>query len=92
MLEMRKNTLDKGGHVCAMFMDLSIAFGTLNHNSVIAKSKAYGFEKGSLQFMKCYLNYKQLRVYLNKCFSSRENITAGVPQSSTWNTVSQHLC
>ena len=32
MLEKRKNTLDKDGFVCAMFIDLSKAFDTMNHD------------------------------------------------------------
>ena len=37
MLENAKNTLDKGGFVCAMFMDLSKAFDTMDHDLLIAK-------------------------------------------------------
>ena len=33
ILEMWKNTLHKGGYVSAIFMDISKAFGTLNHMS-----------------------------------------------------------
>ena len=55
MLEMWKNALDKGGYV-SIFMDLSKAFDTLNHNLLIAKLEAYGFERDSLSLMKSYLN------------------------------------
>ena len=55
ILEMWKNTLDKGGYVFAIFMDLSKIFDTLNHNLFIAKLGAYGFERDSLSFMKSYL-------------------------------------
>ena len=58
MLEMWKNTSDKG-YVSAIFMDLSKAFDTLNHNLFIAKLGAYGFERDSLSFMKSYLNDRQ---------------------------------
>ena len=37
LIEMWENTLDKGGYVSAIFMDLSKAFDTLNHNLLIAK-------------------------------------------------------
>ena len=37
MLERWKKTLDKGGYICAIFIDLSKAFDTLNHNLLIAK-------------------------------------------------------
>ena len=36
MQEKWKNTLDKGKHVAAVFMDLSNAFETINHDSLIA--------------------------------------------------------
>ena len=82
MLEMCKNTLDKGGYVCAIFMDLSKAFDTLNHNLLIVKSGAYGFERDSLSFMKSYLKDRQQRVRVNNNSSSWEKIIAGVPQVS----------
>ena len=44
MLEIWKKVLDKGGYICAIFMDLSKACKTLSHNLLIAKLGAYGFE------------------------------------------------
>ena len=52
MLEKWKNTLDKGGFVCAIFMDLSKAFDTMDYDMLIAKLGAYGFQEGALVFMK----------------------------------------
>ena len=63
-------------------MDLSKAFDTLNHNLLIAKLGAYGFERDSLSFMKSYLKDRQQRVRVNNNFSSWEKIIAGVPQGS----------
>ena len=48
MLEMWKNTLFKGGYVSAIFMDLSKAFYTLNHNLLIPNLGGCGFERDSL--------------------------------------------
>ena len=79
---MWKNTLDKGGYVSAIFMDLSKAFDTMNHNLLIAKLGAYGVERDSLSFMKSYLKDRQQRVRVSNSFSSWEKTTAGVQQGS----------
>ena len=50
MLEKWKNTLGKGGFVCAMFMDLSSGFDTMNHDLLIAKLGAYGFQKDAISW------------------------------------------
>ena len=52
MLEKWKNTLEKGKHVGAVFMDLSKAFDTLNHDLLIAKLEAYGFSTNA-SFYSC---------------------------------------
>ena len=65
MLENWKNMLDKGGYVCAMFMDLSKAFDTMHHNLMIAKLGAYGFSQHGFQYMRSYLNNRQQRVLVN---------------------------
>ena len=62
MLENQKNMLDKGGYVCAMFMDLSKAFDTIHHDLMIAKLGAYGFSHDALQYMRSYLTNRQQRV------------------------------
>ena len=82
MFEMWKNTLDKGGYVSAIFMDISRVFDTLNHNLLIAKLGAYGFERDSLSFMKSYINDRQQRVRVNNNFSSWKKVTARLPQGS----------
>ena len=54
----------------------------MNHNLLIAKLGAYGFERDSLSFMKSYLKDRQHQVRVNNNFSSWEKIIAGVPQGS----------
>ena len=76
------NVLDKGGYIFAVFMELSKAFDTLNHDSLIAKFGAYDFEAGSLRYMKSYSTNRKQRVRVNKTFSRWESIITGVPRSS----------
>ena len=82
MLEMWKYTLDKESYFSAIFMNLSKTFDTLNHNLLILKLGAYGFERDSLSFMKSYLNDRQQQVRVNKNVSPWQKIIAGVPQVS----------
>ena len=69
MLEKWKNTLDNGGFVCIIFMDLSKAFDTMNHDLLIAKLEAYGFQEDALAFMESYFTKRQQRVRVSSNFS-----------------------
>ena len=82
MLEKWKRALDKGEYVSALFMDLSKAFDTINHDLLIAKLKAYGFCKEALKLMKSYLKNRKQKVQINNKFSSERDVIAGVPQGS----------
>ena len=50
MLEKWKKALDKEENMSAIFMGLSMAFDTINHDLLLAKVKAYGFLKTSIKF------------------------------------------
>ena len=56
MLELWKETLNKVG---AIFMNLSKAFDTLNHDLLIAKHEAYGCSENSLNYIQSYYNRLQ---------------------------------
>ena len=77
-----KKALDKEENTSAIFMDLSKAFGTINHGILLAKLKAYGFSKQGLTFMCSYLKNRRQRVQINNKFSSLKEVIAGVPQGS----------
>ena len=55
LIETWKNILAKKGYEGAMLTDLSKAFGTLNHDLLIAKLHPYGFTRESLKLTKSYL-------------------------------------
>ena len=48
MIEKWRKTLDKGEETGAVLTDLSKAFDCIDHNLLIAKLDAYGFEKNQL--------------------------------------------
>ena len=50
-----KKALDKVENVCTIFMNLSIAFGSINHDLLLAKLRAYGFSEDALKLMRSYL-------------------------------------
>ena len=50
-----KNNLDDKGYGGAVMMDLSKALDTLNHDLVIGKLSAYGFEHNALKLIYSYL-------------------------------------
>ena len=53
LLEKWKNVLDNG-NTCALIMDLSKAFGTINHDLLLAKLRAYGFSNNALNIRCSY--------------------------------------
>ena len=82
MLEKWRISLDNGGYGGGILMDLSKAFDTLDHNLLIAKHLAYGFEKDALMLVKSYLSDRWQRVKINTSYSSWFALLVGMPQGS----------
>ena len=81
ILEKWKNTLDKGGFICSMLMDLSNVFDTMNYDLLIATLGLYGFQKDALSFPK-KLFKEQTAIFVNSKFSIWKKIISGDPQDS----------
>ena len=83
MIEKWKTWLDKNrGLAGAVFMDLSKAFDTINHELLIAKREAYGFANDSLKIILDYLSDRWQRTKVNTSFSTWAELLCGVPQGS----------
>ena len=82
LTEKWKKILDKKGFCGAVLMDLSKAFDTINHELLIGKLNAYGFEKSALKLLLNYLSNRWQRTNINKKFSSWIELMQSVPQGS----------
>ena len=82
MLEKWKQALDNGKLAGALLTDLSKAFDCLDHNLLIAKLHAYGFDYNSIAFIYSYISDRRHRTKVNNSFSSWASIISGVPQGS----------
>ena len=83
MIELWKKAPDNkksaGGGVLT---DLSKAFDCLNHNLLIAKLDAYGFDTSALDYIYNYLKQRKQRMKVGNAYSSWRELVCGVPQGS----------
>jgi hypothetical protein len=82
MIEKWKKSLDNKGIAGAILMDLSKAFDTINHELLIAKLGAYGFDDSALAIILNYLSERWQRTKINTSFSTWMELLRGVPQGS----------
>ena len=82
MIEKWKLSLDTKGFAGGILMDLSMAFDTINHNLLIAKLHAYGFNIDALEIISDYLCNRWQRTKINTSFSSWSELLSGLPQGS----------
>ena len=82
MLEKWRKALDKRNIAGALLTDLSKAFDCLNHELLIAKLEAYGFDHSSLAYIYSYLSDRKQRTKVNNSFSTWADIESGIPQGS----------
>ena len=64
-------------------MNLLKAFDTANHDLLIAKLSAYGFDTESSKLIKSYLTNRLQKTKVNTSFSSWSKLLLGVPQGYT---------
>ena len=74
--------LDKGTTPINVYLHLSKAFDTLDHNILLHKLKYYGIEGTALRLFESYLNERQQYVDFDGTISNNNRILTGVPQGS----------
>ena len=82
LIEKWRKALDNKGYAGVVLMDLSKAFDTINHELLIAKLHAYGFDKNALKLIFSYISDRWQRTKINLSFSSWSELLQGVPQGS----------
>jgi hypothetical protein len=78
-----KSAIDNGEITCGLFLDLSKAFDTVNHQILIDKLCKYGIRGTPLAWFTDYLSNRQQYVKIGNTESDLLTLTCGVPQGST---------
>ena len=76
------DNLDNKLHTIGIFLDLSKAFDTINHNILLDKLYNYGIRGLANDWIRNYLTGRSQRVIFNNCSSRPTEVTCGVPQGS----------
>ena len=74
--------LDHGHTPLSIFLDLSKAFDTIDHDILLSKLRHYGFQNKSLDLIATYLHNRYQYVQLDDYKSDSLVIKTGVPQGS----------
>ena len=82
MYNKASESLDKGNYSVGIFIDLSKAFDTIDHDILGRKLEFYGVRGIALQWFKDYLSNRKQCVYFNDTLSSLKNVSCGIPQGS----------
>ena len=77
-----KFAIDKKELTCGIFIDLTKAFDTVDHNILLQKMHNYGIRGNIHNLFKSYLSNRQQFVKVNNAKSNLKSINCGVPQGS----------
>ena len=78
-----EGSIDQRETTVGVFLDLSKAFDTLDHQILFTKLEHYGIRDVALQWIKSYFSCRRQFVQINQTCSPTQTIKCGVPQGST---------
>ena len=73
---------EKSNYCLGVFLDLSKAFDTVDHNILLQKLSYYGIRGLALKLFASYLGARKQTVKYGNKMSKLNNISCGVPQGS----------
>ena len=76
------DNMDNGLVTGAVFLDLSKAFDTVDHQLLLKKLRSLGLDNNSMDWFKSYLSAREQVVSIGNCLSCPKPISVGVPQGS----------
>ena len=82
LLDKVTELLSQKEHIIAIYMDLSKAFDTIDHITLLSKLDNYGIRGPAYSWIKSYLSERKQFVYIDGHNSNMLNIQCGVPQGS----------
>ena len=82
LAESIQNAIDQHKTTIGVYLDLSKAFDTVNHEILISKLEHYGIRGVPLQWFKNYLSNRLQYVQIKDCKSKKMTVKCGVPQGS----------
>ena len=82
LTETIKSSLDKNRFSCGIFIEIQMAFDTVNHGILLKTLEHYGIHGTALSWFQSYLSDERQFVSVNGHSSSLSNISCGVPQGS----------
>ncbi|MDQ5930176.1 MAG: hypothetical protein QG594_1963 [Bacteroidota bacterium] len=77
-----REDLDDNREVVAVFLDLSKAFDTVDHQLLLKKMHFYNFSSKFVKLITNYLTDRAMKVKIDGCLSKSEPLKVGVPQGS----------
>ncbi len=82
LLDKITTAFDEKKYTIGIFLDLSKAFDTVDHEILFEKLAHYGIRGSALEWIKSYFTNRQQYVEFNSTCSSLSKIKCGVPQGS----------